>query len=79
MCLVRFDTVCHSLFLHIKNATSPPHVVGLANGLAQSLCSFARFVGPILGGLVSRCTVFFSWLCLLQSETFLDLVIFYQR
>jgi hypothetical protein len=29
---------------------SPPHVVGLANGLAQSTVSFARFFGPVIGG-----------------------------
>lgn len=32
---------------------SPPHVVGLANGFAQSLVSLGRFVGPVVGGLVS--------------------------
>lgn len=32
---------------------SPPHVVGLANGLAQSTVSFARFFGPVIGGAVS--------------------------
>lgn len=31
---------------------SPPHVVGLANGLAQSVVSFARFTGPIIGGTI---------------------------
>ncbi|KAK4689589.1 hypothetical protein P7C73_g509, partial [Tremellales sp. Uapishka_1] len=31
---------------------SPPHVVGLANGLAQSTVSFARFFGPVLGGML---------------------------
>ena len=29
---------------------SPPHVVGLANGLAQSTVSFSRFFGPVIGG-----------------------------
>lgn len=38
---------------HLQNAMSPPHVVGLANGFAQSLVSFGRFVGPVIGGLVS--------------------------
>jgi hypothetical protein len=33
-----------------QNAMSPPHVVGLANGLAQSTVSFARFFGPVIGG-----------------------------
>jgi hypothetical protein len=32
---------------------SPPPVVGLANGLAQSLVSLGRFVGPVIGGGVS--------------------------
>lgn len=36
-----------------QNAMSPPHVVGLANGLAQSTVSFARFFGPVIGGGVS--------------------------
>ncbi|KAG8746896.1 hypothetical protein FRC10_003067 [Ceratobasidium sp. 414] len=34
-------------------AVSPPHAIGLANGLAQSIVSLARFMGPILGGYVS--------------------------
>lgn len=33
---------------------SPPHVVGLANGLAQSTVSFSRFFGPVIGGAVSN-------------------------
>lgn len=32
---------------------SPPHVVGYANGIAQSIVSFSRFLGPIVGGTVS--------------------------
>ena len=32
---------------------SPPHILGYANGIAQSIVSFARFVGPVLGGYVS--------------------------
>ncbi|KAF8503894.1 major facilitator MFS-1 [Hysterangium stoloniferum] len=34
----------------LLNYVSPPHVVGLANGMAQSIVSLARFVGPVLGG-----------------------------
>lgn len=34
------------------NATTPPHLTPLANGLAQTTSSAARFVGPIVGGLV---------------------------
>lgn len=33
-------------------SVSPPHVVGYANGIAQSIVSLARFFGPVLGGLV---------------------------
>ena len=36
---------------------SPPHVVGIANGIAQSIVSLARFFGPIIGGVVSYYTV----------------------
>lgn len=31
---------------------TPPHLVGYANGIAQSIVSLARFFGPIIGGLV---------------------------
>lgn len=48
---------------------SPPHVVGFANGVAQSTVSLARFVGPILGGTVRRK---FYW-C--QSDLFLILFV----
>ena len=34
------------------NAMTPPHLTPLANGLAQTTSSAARFVGPIIGGLV---------------------------
>jgi len=36
----------------LLNAWTPPHLVPLANGLAQTTSSLARFVGPILGGMV---------------------------
>jgi hypothetical protein len=39
---------------------SPPHVVGYANGIAQSIVSLARFCGPVLGGLVRVIFVVFS-------------------
>ncbi|OJT14280.1 hypothetical protein TRAPUB_9140 [Trametes pubescens] len=51
----------------LLNYMSPPHLVGFANGIAQSIVSLARFMGPILGGTVrpqpftsSRC---FSQCC----------------
>jgi hypothetical protein len=31
---------------------SPPGTVSLANGLAQSLVSLGRFVGPVVGGFL---------------------------
>lgn len=34
------------------NAQTPPHLVPLANGLAQSAVSASRFVGPVFGGMV---------------------------
>lgn len=40
------------LFLLSVPAVSPPGVVSLANGLAQSLVSLGRFLGPVLGGLL---------------------------
>ncbi|TFY76791.1 hypothetical protein EWM64_g7223 [Hericium alpestre] len=46
---------CGSTFAYtsvsiLLNYMSPPPVVGLANGLAQSIVSLARCFGPILGG-----------------------------
>ena len=35
---------------------TPPHAVGYANGVAQSIVSLARCVGPVLGGYVSEVT-----------------------
>jgi hypothetical protein len=34
----------------LMNATTPPHLIALANGLAQTTSSAARFVGPLIGG-----------------------------
>ncbi|SPC63100.1 uncharacterized protein UHOD_05927 [Ustilago sp. UG-2017b] len=34
------------------NAMTPPHLTPLANGLAQTTSSAARFIGPIVGGMV---------------------------
>lgn len=34
------------------NAQTPPHLIPLANGLAQSAVSAARFVGPVFGGMI---------------------------
>ncbi|KIR98446.1 hypothetical protein L804_04018 [Cryptococcus deuterogattii 2001/935-1] len=58
-CLVTITAVryCAGTFAYTSvmvliNAMSPPHVVGLANGLAQSTVSFSRFFGPVIGGAV---------------------------
>jgi hypothetical protein len=32
---------------------TPPPIIGLANGVAQSIVSLARGFGPLLGGYVS--------------------------
>lgn len=36
----------------LLNTWTPPHLVPLANGLAQTVSSFARCIGPITGGVV---------------------------
>ncbi|KZT69917.1 major facilitator superfamily MFS-1 [Daedalea quercina L-15889] len=49
---VRFcgSTFAYTAVSVLLNYMSPPHVVGFANGIAQSIVSLARFMGPILGG-----------------------------
>ncbi|EJD41419.1 hypothetical protein AURDEDRAFT_90322 [Auricularia subglabra TFB-10046 SS5] len=41
----------------LLNYLTPPHAVGLANGLAQSIASLARFAGPALGAKVWEASV----------------------
>ncbi|KAF9067469.1 hypothetical protein BDP27DRAFT_1267432 [Rhodocollybia butyracea] len=36
----------------LLNYMTPPHAVGFANGIAQSIVSLARCIGPIMGGTV---------------------------
>lgn len=36
----------------LMNATTAPHLIPLANGLAQTTSSAARFVGPLIGGML---------------------------
>ncbi|QRW05140.1 major facilitator superfamily transporter [Ceratobasidium sp. AG-Ba] len=38
----------------LLNYMSPPQVVSLSNGMAQSIVSLARFIGPVFGGYVSN-------------------------
>ncbi|KAH9926841.1 hypothetical protein B0H21DRAFT_763768 [Amylocystis lapponica] len=49
---IRFcgGTFAYTAVSVLLNYMSPPHVVGFANGIAQSIVSLARFFGPILGG-----------------------------
>jgi len=49
---VRFcgSTFSYTAVSVLLNYMSPPHLVGFANGIAQSIVSLARFMGPILGG-----------------------------
>ncbi|KAH7096911.1 major facilitator superfamily MFS-1 [Auriculariales sp. MPI-PUGE-AT-0066] len=44
------STFAYTSIVILLNYVSPPHVVGMANGLAQSIVSLARFFGPIIGG-----------------------------
>ncbi|EJU02446.1 major facilitator MFS-1 [Dacryopinax primogenitus] len=46
------STFCYTAVAILLNYMSPPPVVGLANGLAQSVVSLSRFIGPILGGYI---------------------------
>lgn len=39
------------------NVLTPPPLVPLANGLAQSLISLARFIGPLLGGSIFSASI----------------------
>jgi len=36
----------------LLNYMTPPHSIGFANGVAQSIVSLSRFFGPILGGFL---------------------------
>ncbi|KAH7098281.1 major facilitator superfamily domain-containing protein [Auriculariales sp. MPI-PUGE-AT-0066] len=41
----------------LVNYMTPPEAVGFANGLAQSITSLARFVGPVLGAKVWEASI----------------------
>ncbi|EIN08381.1 major facilitator MFS-1 [Punctularia strigosozonata HHB-11173 SS5] len=49
---IRFcgSTFAYTAVSILLNYMSPPPVVGFANGIAQSIVSLARFLGPIFGG-----------------------------
>ncbi|KAI5479840.1 major facilitator superfamily protein [Pseudohyphozyma bogoriensis] len=46
------STCAYTAVMVLINAMSPPHLVPLANGLAQSAVSLARFLGPLAGGTI---------------------------
>ncbi|KAL0571190.1 hypothetical protein V5O48_010770 [Marasmius crinis-equi] len=48
-CAITFAYTSISILL---NYMTPPQAVGVANGIAQSIASLARCVGPVLGGLL---------------------------
>jgi hypothetical protein len=46
---------------------TPPNAVGYANGIAQSMASLARCIGPVVGGYVSWRCIFLSDFVLLKQ------------
>jgi len=54
LCAFRWlGNVCaYTSVMVMINAQTPPHLIPLANGLAQSAVSASRFVGPVFGGMV---------------------------
>ena len=46
---------------------TPPNAVGYANGIAQSMASLARCIGPVVGGYVSWRCIFLSGSVLLKQ------------
>lgn len=43
----------HKLIGKFLLIVTPPSAVGYANGIAQSMASLARCIGPVVGGYVS--------------------------
>ena len=52
----RSELVLWMLKTNLFFSVSPPPVVGIANGVAQSIVSLARGFGPLLGGYVRSIT-----------------------
>ncbi|KZV63332.1 major facilitator superfamily MFS-1 [Peniophora sp. CONT] len=46
------STMAYTSVAILVNQLSPPPIVGLANGVAQSIISFARIAGPLFGGYI---------------------------
>ncbi|GAA99488.1 hypothetical protein E5Q_06188 [Mixia osmundae IAM 14324] len=51
---IRFlaNTCAYSAVMILTNALTPPHLIPMSNGLAQSAASLARFIGPLSGGFI---------------------------
>ena len=59
---------------------SPPSAVGYANGIAQSIVSLARCVGPVIGGYVSlRSLLFLSRTVLTSSGLWVNAALVCER
>lgn len=50
-------TFAYTAISVLLNYMSPPHVVGYANGIAQSIVSLSRFLGPLIGGTLWSASV----------------------
>ncbi|KAF9022340.1 major facilitator superfamily MFS-1 [Hymenopellis radicata] len=44
------NTFAYTAVSILLNYMTPPNAVGIANGIAQSMVSLARFIGPVFGG-----------------------------
>ncbi|GAA6012252.1 hypothetical protein JCM11491_007072 [Sporobolomyces phaffii] len=51
------NACAYTAVMVLINVLTPPEYVPLANGLAQSCVSFARFLGPLIGGYVFAASI----------------------
>ncbi|GAA6060930.1 hypothetical protein JCM10212_003838 [Sporobolomyces blumeae] len=51
------NALAYTAIMILINVVTPPEYVPLANGLAQSAVSFARFLGPLVGGYVFAASI----------------------
>ncbi|BGP39895.1 hypothetical protein JCM10450v2_003869 [Rhodotorula kratochvilovae] len=51
------NACAYTAVMVLINVMTPPELVPLANGLAQSCISLARFIGPLLGGSVFAASI----------------------
>ncbi|TFK38100.1 hypothetical protein BDQ12DRAFT_683974 [Crucibulum laeve] len=50
-------TFCYTAISILLNYMTPPNAVGYANGIAQSIVSLARCIGPVIGGYLWSASV----------------------